>query len=128
MWRVAMLIVVPFLAGCPSFPLGDGAVHVFGLVTDISGKPVPHVSVNLELARRVKPVTETDMHGMFELHALAAPGRYDVPMNVFALGYKPVQVSVPTLINVHIQVTLARDTDALPSSVKLNAASNPGSN
>lgn len=82
-------------------------------VVDADGNPISGVSA--EASREKSPsefTATTNKSGCLSLGGLTAPGNYDFHVAFSAPGYKPFQVSIPTIQANNLRIVLAKQSQA----------------
>jgi len=87
------------------------------------GRPVPDALVLFDTTGRSAgpylPETHTGSDGRFQLSDVVAPGRYDVPLIVWASGYRNASLGMRTNTRNTVGVTLEREDSGSRSRIVL---------
>jgi hypothetical protein len=103
--HVFALIFALTLAGC------DGGFHMSAQVVDADGNPIPSATASASREKSPAEFNEAaNKAGCLSLGGLTAPGNYNFHVNISARGYKPLQLSMPTIQHNTFRIVLAKQT------------------
>ena len=109
--RLALFCMLALSVSC------DGGVFVRALVRDPRSVPIDVAEVRIKTPRG-EMKSRTDIHGCTYVGGMVAPGRYKLPLEVSAPGYKTLQVPVRTAKENRLLITLVPDDEQGPSMAR----------
>ena len=117
-WRIWLVLgticALAASAGC------DGSVSVRGAVRTVNSEPISGAKVLITIPRAPEwnlEVTST-VDGCFDAYKMVAPGRYRLPLEVSAPGFKPLRMEVKTLVENRLLITLRRESEIEASTAE----------